>query len=169
MNAAAEPPEALGSVLDFMGLIWALDHGLQSLSKRMQATLGLTGPQRIALRVMGRRPGISAGALADVLRLHPSTLTGILQRLERRDLVQRTPDPADLRRARLRLTTRGRRLDVSTPGTVEAVVERVLAGIPEARLRYAAGLIASVAAALLEESALERGCRVTSTDSRTRS
>jgi len=169
MAATGESAEPLGRVLEFMRLIWALDHGLQSLSKRMQASIGLTGPQRVALRIVGSRPGISAGSLADILRLHPSTLTGILQRLERRGLVQRTPDPADLRRARLRLTTRGRRLDVSTPGTVEAVVERVLAGIPEARLRYAAGLIASVAAALLEESALERGCRVTSTDSRTRS
>jgi len=123
-----------------MRLIWALDHGLQSLSKRMQASIGLTGPQRVALRVLGRRPGISAGALSDILRLHPSTLTGILHRLERRGLVRRTRDPEDRRRARLALTARGRQLNVSTPGTVEAVVKRVLAGIPETRLRPAAEL-----------------------------
>ena len=80
MKATGGETVHLGKVLDFMRLIWALDHGLQSLSKRMQASIGLTGPQRVALRVLGRRPGISAGALSDILRLHPSTLTGILHR-----------------------------------------------------------------------------------------
>lgn len=160
MDAPGKPPEALGKVLDFMRLIWALDHGLQSLSKRMHATLGLTGPQRVALRVLGRRPGISAGALADVLRLHPSTLTGILHRLEARGLVRRTRDPRDGRRARLALTPRGRKFDVPASGTVEAVVARVLAGIPGARLRPAAEFLAAVAATLLEESAPGPGQRV---------
>src|SRR5664280_1146329 len=153
MKATGGEVVQLGKVLDFMRLIWTLDHGLQSLSKRMQSSIGLTGPQRITLRVVGRRPGISAGALSDILRLHPSTLTGILHRLERRGLVRRTRDPEDRRRARLALTARGRQLNVSTPGTVEAVVKRVLAGIPETRLRPA------VAAALLEEPASGRGRR----------
>jgi MarR family transcriptional regulator, organic hydroperoxide resistance regulator len=157
---APEPPEPLGRVLDFMRLIWALDHGLQTLSKRMLASLGLTGPQRVALRILGRRPGITAGALAEILRVHPSTLTGVLHRLEARGLVRRTRDPEDGRRARLELTPRGRKLDVPSPGTVEAVVAGVLAGIPEARLRPTAEVLAAVAAALLgEASAPARGRR----------
>ena len=153
MKLTDEPLEPFGKVLDFMRLIWAVDHGLQSLSKRMHATLGLTGPQRVALRVLGRRPGITAGALAGILRVHPSTLTGVLHRLERRGLVRRTRDPEDGRRALLELTPRGRKLDITSPGTVEAVVARVLAGVPAARLRPTAELLAAVAAALLEESA----------------
>ncbi len=156
MNEPGRPPRGLGKVLDFMRLIWALDHGLQSLSKRMQRSLGLTGPQRVALRVLGRRPGISAGDLASILRIHPSTLTGILSRLERRGLVKRTRDPKDGRRARLALTSRGRALDVSSAGTVEAAVERVLSGVPAHRLRPAADFLAVVAAALLQESAPKR-------------
>ena len=146
----------LGKVLDFMRLIWALDHGLQSLSKRMQASIGLTGPQRVALRVLGRRPGISAGALANVLRIHPSTLTGVLHRLEGKGLVRRTRDPGDGRRSLLELTPGGRKLDVPAPGTVEAVVAQVLAGIPEARLRPAADLLTTFAAALLDDPARGR-------------
>jgi MarR family transcriptional regulator, organic hydroperoxide resistance regulator len=134
-----------------MRLIWALDHGLQSLSKRMHATIGLTGPQRVTLRILGRRPGITAGALADVLRMHPSTLTGILHRLETRGLVQRTRDPKDGRRVRLKLSSGGRKLDVPSPGTVEAVVARTLSSIPETRLGPARDLLAAIAAALLEE------------------
>ena len=152
MRKGGEGP-ALGEVLDFMRLIWALDHGLQSISKRMQATLGLTGPQRVALRVLGCGPGMSAGALAGILRLHPSTLTGILQRLEGRCLVKRAIDPADQRRSHLELTARGRRLDVPAPGTVEAVVGRILARYPKARVRAAAGLLEVVAEGLLEAAA----------------
>src|SRR5664279_4809781 len=157
MKLTDEPLEPLGKVLDFMRLIWALDHGLQSLSKRMHATLGLTGPQRVTLRVLGRRPGITAGALAEILRLHPSTLTGILQRLEDRSLLRRTPDPVDRRRTRLELTPRGRQFDVSAPGTVEAVVGRVLGGVRETELRPVAKILATVATALLEESRSSRG------------
>ena len=153
-NAArTEGRPALGEVLDFMRLIWALDHGLQSLSKKMQATLGLTGPQRVALRVLGRGPGMSAGDLAAILRIHPSTLTGILQRLESRGLVRRAVDPADRRRSRIELTARGRRLDVPTPHTVEAVVGLVLARLPKARTRAAASLLDAVAEGLLEAAA----------------
>lgn len=157
MAATSASERRFGRVLEFMRLIWALDHGLQSLSKRMHASLGLTGPQRVTLRVLGRRPGISAGTLAEILRLHPSTLTGILHRLERRDLVRRTHDPRDRRRTRLELTPRGRKLDAPSAGTVEAVVARVLSGIPESRLQPAADLLAAVAAALLAESAPARG------------
>jgi DNA-binding MarR family transcriptional regulator len=168
MDATGGPAKPLGKVLDFMRLIWSLDHGLQSLSKRMQASIGLTGPQRVALRVLGRRPGISAGALADLLRLHPSTLTGILHRLERRGLVRRTYEPEDRRRVRLALTARGRRLDIAVPGTVEEVVERVLAGVSSARVRSAAGLLAAVAAALLEEPVSESRRRARGVNERTR-
>ena len=44
-----EPP--LGAVLDFMRLLWAVDHALQSASKRMEATFGMTGPQRLVVAV----------------------------------------------------------------------------------------------------------------------
>jgi hypothetical protein len=74
-------PRELPDVLQFMQLLWAIVHALQKTSKRMSAELGVTGPQRLVLRVVGLSPGISAGRLAAVLRLHPSALTGILQRL----------------------------------------------------------------------------------------
>ena len=44
----------LGPVLDFLRALWALDHALQSASKRMETTLGVTGPQLSTLRVIHR-------------------------------------------------------------------------------------------------------------------
>lgn len=120
----------LGPVLDFMRVLWALDHSLQSASKRMEATLGVTAPQRLVVRIVGRYPGISAGHISEILHLHPSTLTGILQRLEERSLVVRRPDPEDARRALFELTAGGREVDELRSGTVEAAVRRALRRLP---------------------------------------
>src|SRR5580765_2784194 len=104
------PPLAapdLGEVLEFMRLLWAVSHGMQKTSKHMARRLGLTGPQRLGLRLIGRFPGVAAGELAHLLRLHPSTLTGILVRLERQGLIERRPDAGDRRRFHLFLTVKG--------------------------------------------------------------
>ena len=69
LAAAIAPPESteqstLGPVLDFLRLLWAVDHGLQSVSKRMEAEHGITSPQRLVLRIVGLQPGIPAGRVA---------------------------------------------------------------------------------------------------------
>lgn len=126
LDATEADPSALPEVLQFMRLLWALVHSLDRASKRMSQQLGVTGPQRLVLRVVGLFPGISAGRLAHILHVHPSTLTGILQRLVDQRLLARTADAADRRRAQLRLTARGARINQVTTGTVEAAVGRAL-------------------------------------------
>jgi DNA-binding MarR family transcriptional regulator len=136
------PP--LGAVLDFMRLLWAVDHSLQSASKRMESTFGITGPQRLVLRIVGRFPGIAAGRVAQILHVHPSTLTGILKRLETRGTLQRRADPRDARRALFGLTAKGRKLDTVKTGTVELAVRRVLARDPT-KLAAAQEILAALA------------------------
>ena len=153
---ASRPPllqierRPLGEVLEFLRVIWQVDHALQRTSKQMASTLGVTGPQRLVLRIVGRFPGIPAGQLAKVLHLHPSTLTGVLKRLERQGLLRRRSDPHDARRSLLRLTDRGRAFDVEASGTVEAHVASVLARAPAQQVRGARELLAEIAAALSE-------------------
>jgi MarR family transcriptional regulator, organic hydroperoxide resistance regulator len=127
----------LGEVLEFMRLLWSIDHGLQTTSKRMEVTLGITGLQRMVLRLVGRFPGIPAGRLAHLLHVHPSTLTGVLKRLEDKGLLARGVDPMDARRALFTLTPRGRALDVPSTGTVEAAVQRALQRVSGAKLATA--------------------------------
>lgn len=138
----------LGPVLDFMRALWALDHALQSASKRMEVTRGVTAPQRLVVRIVGRFPGISAGETAEILHLHPSTLTGVLRRLEERGLLERRADPADGRRALLRLTPRGRDVDRLRRGTVEAAVRRALARLPGSAVAAARDAALALAAEL---------------------
>jgi DNA-binding MarR family transcriptional regulator len=134
----------LGQVLEFMRVLWALDHELQSASKRMEARLGVTGPQRLAVRIVGCYPGISAGQLSRILHLHPSTLTGILKRLVDRELVERWTDPQDARRVLLRLTARGRAVDGKRNGTIEAAVRRALAALDRRALGSAREVFAAI-------------------------
>jgi MarR family transcriptional regulator, organic hydroperoxide resistance regulator len=119
----------LPDVLQFMQLLWAVVHGLETTSKRMASRIGITGPQRLVLRVVGLFPGASAGDLAAILHLHPSTLTGVLRRLVVQRLLLRVDDPRDRRRAILRLTARGARINDDSRGTVEAAVAEALAGV----------------------------------------
>lgn len=111
-----------------MRLMWAVDHALQRASKQMNRLIGLTSPQRLVVRLLGKNPGMSAGDLAHELHLDPSTLTGILHRLEERRFIVRETDPGDARRLRLSLSPKGRQVVIPAAGTVEASMARALKG-----------------------------------------
>lgn len=142
------PEDSLDPVLDFMRLLWRLEHGLQATSKRMDAHLGITGPQRLVLRLVTQFPGLSAGDVARILHLHPSTITGILQRLVDKRLLLREADPRDTRRVRLRPRAGATTLARRSAGTVEAAVARVLARVPATHLRHARAVVHAMAVAL---------------------
>ena len=148
--AAGTDPEVkpLGETLSFMRLLWAVTHGLESASKRMHAELGVTGPQRLVLRIVGHHGRISAGALAEVLHIHPSSLTGMLQRLEQAELIRRESDPFDRRRALIELTRRGMRLNDERRGTVEASVASALSKMPKDKLAGAKAVLKALASSL---------------------
>jgi DNA-binding MarR family transcriptional regulator len=143
-ETAARPEEQLSPVLQFMRLLWGLDHSLQTASKKMEARLGITGPQRLVVRLVGHFPEISAGQLAALQQVHPSTLTGVLRRLEKRGVLRRRVDPADGRRALLSLTKKGAKLNETKGGTVEEAVERALSDVDERALAGAHRTISSL-------------------------
>jgi MarR family transcriptional regulator, organic hydroperoxide resistance regulator len=125
-TVAADAPATPDALLEFMRLIWAVDHELQSISKRMLTRLGLTVPQRMALLLIGRTPGILASDLAELLYLHPGTISGVVGRLESAGLIVREGDAEDARRIRLTLTPDGQTANRRHEGTFEAAVRRVL-------------------------------------------
>jgi DNA-binding MarR family transcriptional regulator len=135
----------LGPVLAFLRSLWGVNHALESASRRMKARIGVTGPERMILRLVGRSPGIAAGELARILRVHPSTLTGPLKRLVRRGLLVRRVDGADARRALFTLTARGEAIDRMRRGTVEAAVRDALGAVPGRDVRVAAAALDALA------------------------
>lgn len=147
-RAAPDPQAPLDPVLDFLRLLWRIEHSLEATSKRMEGSLGITGPQRLVLLIVSRFPGISAGDLAAIIHLHPSTITGVVQRLVDKKLLVRRRDERDSRRVRLTLRNGAKRLTRRSPGTVEAAVAGALRRAPAAHLRNARLVLQSIAAAL---------------------
>jgi DNA-binding MarR family transcriptional regulator len=135
----------LDPVLDFMRLLWSIEHGLQRMSKRMENESGITGPQRLVLRVVNRFPGLSASELAHIVRLHPSTITGVLQRLVSRGLLERQRDPSDTRRARLRLKPKASKHTHSSGATVERAVTEALEHVGPSNVRAARRVLKEIA------------------------
>lgn len=119
-------PIRLEPALDFLQHLWQLNHAMERTSARMEDELGVTAQQRLLIRVLGARSGMTAAELAAVLHLDPATISVSLKRLEARGLLKRRRDPADRRRSGLSLTPKGRSLTRASPLTVEAAVKRTL-------------------------------------------
>lgn len=108
--------------LEFMGLLWAIDECLERMSRKMLRDIGVTGPQRMVLRLIGHLAEPTARELAGILHLHPSTISGIVRRLEAEGHIVRIPNPTDGRSWYLRLTRSGHKIVANNQGTVEAGV-----------------------------------------------
>src|SRR6266699_4531518 len=74
------------------------------------AELDLAPVQAKALHELNVEPPISMRELAARLKSDPSNVTGLIDRLEARGLVERRPDPKDRRIKGLALTAAGARL-----------------------------------------------------------
>jgi DNA-binding MarR family transcriptional regulator len=101
----------------------------------------------LVIRIVSRFPGLPPGQIARLLHVHPSTLTGILKRLERQGLVRRRADPRDGRRVFVGVTEKGRRLADAGAGTVEGSVEQVLARTSTAQVEGARAVLRDLAEA----------------------
>lgn len=130
-----------GETLLFMQRLWDLVHSLDVRSKRMRKTLGVTGPQRLVIRILGKTSDLTPREISDTLGIDPSTLTGILNRLETQNMLVRRRDREDRRRVRFRLTALGLRIDSERKGTVEAAVRRALGRADETMVTHTIELL----------------------------
>lgn len=134
----------MSPALDFLRHLWQLNHSLERVSKRMEATLGLTAQQRLMVRIIGQAPGTTSSALASQLHLDRATVSVSLARLVKKGLVRRQRNQSDHRLVHLALTKRGSQLDKPSAGTVESAVEALLRGTP----KHAATTVTQVLEAL---------------------
>lgn len=154
-----ERTQLAGETLRFMQRMWDLAHALDVRSKRMARSLGVTGPQRLVIRVVGRSPASTASDISSTLGMHPSTLTGILRRLELQGLLEREADDVDRRRMRFHLTRKGVAIDRERKGTVEAAVRRALVRAGDATVQRTLQMFEILTVELDRESGPHRSAR----------
>lgn len=94
----------------------------------------LSVPQVRALTYLRHHRGASLAVLAEHLGISSPTASALVERLVRRGLVRRVPDPRERRRVVLDLTPRGVRLLERVLRTTRAHVRRRLVSLEPARL-----------------------------------
>lgn len=93
--------------------------------------LGVTTPQYAALSVLAEEPGLSNAGLARRSFVTPQTMNQILARLEAARLVERRPHPEHGRVLQAYLTEEGEKLRQECAKRVDAIEERMVAGLSE--------------------------------------
>jgi DNA-binding MarR family transcriptional regulator len=112
----------------------ALSIELSLLNHQVGESLGLRDVDLDCLDLISRRGPLSASALAQLARLHPATITGILDRLERAGWISRDRDPAD-RRAVVIRAVRDRAAEIlGLYAGMNRAMETLCAGYDEAQL-----------------------------------
>ena len=76
-------------------------------SKRLERESGLTGPQLLVMQLIGTSGEITAGVIAREVSLSQATVTSILDRLEKKGLLQRIRSTDDKRKVMVSLTEEG--------------------------------------------------------------
>jgi DNA-binding MarR family transcriptional regulator len=91
----------------------------------------MTLPQFRILAEVWRTPGVAQSTLAAAIDSDPMTVSGILDRLDKRGLVERFANPDDSRAKLARITPEGQKLveEVRTTGLV--IYEEAMRGVPK--------------------------------------
>lgn len=92
---------------------------IEDYSHEVSSSFGITGPQLWALKAISQTAGLTLGALSKKMYLHPSTISGVIDRLEVKGLVRRSRDSADRRVVTVDLTAAGKGLVKRAPNPVQ--------------------------------------------------
>ena len=88
-------------------------------SKRINKQYGLTGPQSGVLWNLFNKGSMSSADLSRVTYVTPSNITGIIDRLESKGLVERIRVEGDRRIVLITLTSKGEALSKTLPDPIE--------------------------------------------------
>ena len=80
------------------------------LTKQAAREVGLTGPQLTVIKLLDTFGDLSLSTLSERIRAQNSTVTGIIDRMEREGLVLRDRSTSDRRVVYIRLTSKGKQL-----------------------------------------------------------
>ncbi len=108
-----------------------------SVLKRELTAIGASNVSPAYLGVLmslWNRDGVGAVELGRGAGLEPSTMTGLLDRMERDELLERRPDPSDRRAQRICLTDTGRDLRDPVLQMVSDAMAKATSGFSEQEL-----------------------------------
>jgi DNA-binding MarR family transcriptional regulator len=120
--------QKIAHVLDNLRRVFKVVH---RYSKRAEKVGGLTGPQVWAMKVLAESAPLRVTDLARRMYLHPSTVVGILDRLEQQDYATRTRSEKDHRVVAVALTAKGREMVAKVPQIAQGLLLEGLKGLSD--------------------------------------
>lgn len=88
-------------------------------SSQLARQYGLTSPQLICLKKLDKKGGLTPGGLAKEVHLSHATVTGIINRLEKKGLVRRVRSEKDGRSFQINITGEGLSMIKSSPSMLQ--------------------------------------------------
>jgi len=92
---------------------------IQDYSQEVSHKFGITGPQLWALKSLSTNGSLPLGQLSKMMYLHPSTITGVVDRLEKKGYVVRDRVHKDRRVVMVQLTTKGKKTASKAPNPIQ--------------------------------------------------
>ena len=105
------------------------------LTKGQASEFGLTGPQLTVLKLLESFGDLSLSTLSERIRAQNSTVTGIIDRMEREGLVVRERSTEDRRVVKIRLTPKGAELAADIPVEPMEMFRAALASLSKDEVR----------------------------------
>lgn len=111
-----------------------LDRGLRLAARQVERATGLSAAQLFVLEHLDDAEGLSLNELADRTFTDRSSVSAVVDRLVEAELASRTADPADKRRAAIRITRRGRAVLAGAPAAPTELLLRGLSRLTSGQL-----------------------------------
>ncbi len=107
------------AISEIMQSLRRIFKAIQDYSHEVSNNFGITGPQLWALKTISQNGRLSLSDLSERMYLHRSTITGVIDRLEKKGYVTRNRDKADRRVIYVQLTAEGKRLAKRAPNPAQ--------------------------------------------------
>ena len=115
------------------------------LTKELARRADLTGPQLTVVKMLEQIGDLSLSELSERIRAQNSTVTGIIDRMERENLVTRERSKEDRRVVYIRLTAKGRRLAEEIPIEPMEIFRSALESLTASEVRELVKILGKVA------------------------
>lgn len=130
-----EDPEMKAEVDQILETVIYLYTESRRITKELARRASLTGPQLTVLKMLEGVGDLSLSDLSDRIRAQNSTVTGIIDRMEREGLVMRARSPEDRRVVHIKLTEKGARIAKDIPVQPMVIFRSALESLSASEMR----------------------------------
>jgi len=123
------PPDVKANVDQVLEAIIYLSTETRRVTKELARRANVTGPQLTVVKLLETIGDLSLSELSDKIRAQNSTVTGIVDRMEREGLVLRVRSTTDRRVVRIHLTDKGQELAREIPVEPMEILRSALSGL----------------------------------------